>query len=225
MPTTFELFGAPLQVLENPVNAGPGGRLWEGAVRLARYVEELARARPGCLIGKHVLELGAGTGLCGIAAACLGARAVLTDKDLALENLRANVEANPAAFNVEVAELDWTRSAAAFARARPPFDLVLAADCVYHESLFAPLARTMRALSTPGKTEVLLAYHARDVDCGPFFELLAESFKWRAVAGAAGPSAGPGAGPAPRLAAEGEGEGEPAVSPDDVLVLSMTRVR
>jgi hypothetical protein len=88
---------------------GSGLTLWDGAPALAKALElaapDLSRAT--------VLEVGAGTGLVGIAAAALGARrVVLTDLPYALNNTREVVALNvggaiPAGTEVTVAELDW----------------------------------------------------------------------------------------------------------------------
>ena len=88
-------------------NALTGSWLWDSAVVLATH---LASADPSTLLGATVLELGAGTGLPGIAAvACFGAaRCVLTDVRPLLPGLRANAEANgltPA--QADVRELRW----------------------------------------------------------------------------------------------------------------------
>jgi len=76
-------------------------------VVLAKYLEKTFTHQ---LVGKTVLELGAGTGLVGIVASVLGSkRVVLTDLPYALTNTQANVEANRLALkgDVEVSSLDW----------------------------------------------------------------------------------------------------------------------
>ena len=57
-----------------------------------------------------MLELGAGTGLVGIATSALGAKQVyLTDLDYCTENIRENVKANEPVLKGEVTvqALDW----------------------------------------------------------------------------------------------------------------------
>ena len=51
--------------------------MWESAVALAHEIME----RPALIVGKSVLELGAGLGLCGVVAAQLGGKVVQTDHD------------------------------------------------------------------------------------------------------------------------------------------------
>jgi len=79
----------------------------------------LERLRPR---GARVLDVGTGTGILGIAAAKLGAAAVLaTDNDpLAVEQARANLGRNRVARRVTVQECDLVPKCA------PPFDLALA---------------------------------------------------------------------------------------------------
>ena len=43
-------------------------------------------------------------------------------------------------------------------------DLLLVVDCVYHPSLVSPLVDTMRYLTTPGKTTVVVAVELRAED-------------------------------------------------------------
>ena len=140
-----------------------GTELWPAARALVALLEE---RRPLLAAATQVLELGAGTGACGLAAAALGARRVLlTDKPLLLPVMRANVAAN--VFDgcvVECAELTW-RSAGDESRSpgdeseeqgsegtllqdRLPAgaDLVLASDClnpVYGLGHAAALAATI----------------------------------------------------------------------------------
>ena len=62
----------------------PGSKLgsttWEGALVLSAYLPLYLSNNYGHVPQPKVLELGAGTGLCGVAAALVGCDALLTDK-------------------------------------------------------------------------------------------------------------------------------------------------
>jgi predicted nicotinamide N-methyase len=108
---------------------GTGLVTWDGAVVLAKYLDK----HRDLVHDRSVLELGAGTGLSGIATAVLGAsRVLLTDLEYTVENLRRNIDLNAAVItaskqhedievyetngaaiasyssnNIDVAVLDW----------------------------------------------------------------------------------------------------------------------
>ena len=133
-----------------------GTELWPAARALVALLEE---QRSMLAAATQVLELGAGTGACGLAAAALGARRVLlTDKPVLLPVMRANVAANR--FDgclVECAELTWrcpgdeseehgTEGTDLPGRLPAGADLVLASDClnpVYGDGHADALAATI----------------------------------------------------------------------------------
>lgn len=118
--------------------------LWPAAIALAH---ELA-GRP--LRGVSVLELGAGIGLPGIVAATLGARVLQTDNNLAaLDVARANAERNRAGLEQRAA--DWTEW-----EETGRHDLIIGADILYAESLYADLRHIFATNLAPGG-RVLLA--------------------------------------------------------------------
>ena len=175
-----------------PHGGGGGGdltglRLWDAAPALISYLD---RHRARLLRGRHALELGAGTGAVGIAAAALGARSVLlTDSDReaslatasgwraesTLAHVRGSVQLNPpsVARRVAVAELDWGDEAH-IARVGRRFDLVVASDTLYYpRRTYERLARTFGALTSAGGT-ALLSYKVRHGHEPGFARLLVE---------------------------------------------------
>ncbi|KAG2442095.1 hypothetical protein HYH02_009584 [Chlamydomonas schloesseri] len=170
-----EVFGTVLRFVQDPSSEHLGTTVWDASVVLAKWFEknirkgDFARAK---VRGKRALELGAGMGLAGMAFAMVGANVVLTDTVDVLPLLRINYETNlsPAAVRlarghqhgtwadgagtVEVQELDWTKPEQV-APLHPPFDYVLAADCIYHEGLTEDFHRTVMQVTNEKSTVVV----------------------------------------------------------------------
>ncbi|RKO93484.1 putative methyltransferase-domain-containing protein [Blyttiomyces helicus] len=129
--------------------------VWDCSIVLAKFLEHqqlLSRPDSVAVRGRTVVELGAGRGIVGMAAARLGARATLTDVEDVCPMLRRVVEINGLGGGVAVGGdveavvgLDWTeREMVKRVRdERGPWDYVLAADVVWVESLIEPLVLTM----------------------------------------------------------------------------------
>jgi predicted nicotinamide N-methyase len=129
--------------------------LWTSALVLSEKI-----LRGDAMKGKHVLELGCGLGLAGIAAARAGADVTLADYDkdallFARWNALTNLDA-AAAARVRILPLDW----------REPhtgrYDLILGADIVYERRNFAPLTDFFSAALRPGGC-ILLAEPDRQI--------------------------------------------------------------
>eukprot|EP00611_Tribonema_gayanum_P028868 TRINITY_DN7559_c0_g1_i3.p1 TRINITY_DN7559_c0_g1~~TRINITY_DN7559_c0_g1_i3.p1 ORF type:complete len:195 (-),score=28.55 TRINITY_DN7559_c0_g1_i3:70-654(-) len=99
--------------------------------------------------GKRIIEVGAGCGLTSIYAALRGAKVVLTDMDT--EKCRDSIDAN---FDhrglpldtIQVEELVWGQTDVT--PLQPPFDIILAGDCLYQEACIEPLLQTMHSLAS-----------------------------------------------------------------------------
>ncbi|KAG1359143.1 hypothetical protein COCNU_08G005890 [Cocos nucifera] len=143
-----EILGRKLSIHERDDTNDPstgqaltGSWLWESALYLAKWMAGEGRAHLD-LAGKTVLELGAGTGLPGLAAAVLGAaRVVLTDVALLLPGLRANVEVNGLEGQVEVRELRWGQE-----EAGEEVDVVVMSDVFFDPEEMKGLGRTLRGV-------------------------------------------------------------------------------
>ena len=123
-----------------------GTEVWPAAMALIRFIEGDA-ALLATLSCSRVIELGSGTGACGLAAAALGARAVvLTDKPSLLHTMCSNVTANDLELTVSCMGLEWTEE---LPTTLPNGgEVVLMSDClnpVYGEKHAAGLASTLHA--------------------------------------------------------------------------------
>ncbi|CAM9926357.1 unnamed protein product, partial [Phaeothamnion confervicola] len=167
-------------------NLGTGATVWPAAVVLIKHLER--RFGAGGMAGLRGVDLGAGTGIVGLAAAGLGADVVLTDQEqlgpLMRENAAAAIAAaaaaaaataaeagtppspSPSEFmtaptlgSVAVASYDWGGDDAPL---RPlPLDFVLASDVILPQQYpIEPLATALDRLSGP-QTLGLVAYEHR----------------------------------------------------------------
>lgn len=113
---------------------------WAGGQALARYMLDNA-----CLLaGKHVLDLGSGSGLTAIAAMKVGAASVLaSDIDLmALAAIRLNAGLNGVAVTTTADDL--------LAKSPGAYDVVLVGDLFYERALADRVSRFIDAASTQG---------------------------------------------------------------------------
>lgn len=111
--------------------------LWHSAIALAEWVLE----HPAVHSGSHVLELGCGLGMSGIAAGKKGARVLQTDylpEALQMAELcwRLNLPNPP-----QTAILDWRNPEINFQA-----DVLLAADVIYEERNGPPLLQAIKQL-------------------------------------------------------------------------------
>jgi uncharacterized SAM-binding protein YcdF (DUF218 family) len=165
---------------------------WGGNTLMAEFVGVL-RAR-GALEGRTAISLGSGLGQVDLCLAACGASSLATDLPEVVPALRRTLAANgalldstPGTGSVRAAALDWTAPLPLEIVNAGPFDAILASDCVYWPSLFAPLVATLTALvalaSDPSTVDVYLALEVRPDSRKEnelaFFTLLdAAGFRW-----------------------------------------------
>lgn len=133
-----------------------GSTLWASSPALVKWLC-YANQLP-LILGRRILELGAGTGFVGLALCALGAGRVLcTDMPVQQQLLEANLAANPEhAGKVFWQPLVWgTLPQRAFSSCR--YDLIVACDVLYDEEQMEPLASTLAALMLECGADALLA--------------------------------------------------------------------
>ncbi|XP_060608784.2 protein N-lysine methyltransferase METTL21D [Anolis sagrei] len=164
---------------------GTGCVVWDAALVLARFLAKKSPAQASLdLRRKAALELGAGTGLVGLMAACLGANVTVTDLEEVQDLLKMNIENNQHLFtgSIQAKVLKWGEDVTDFL---PPPDYILMADCIYYEESLEPLLKTLKDLSGPD-TCILCCYEERTMGKNPevekrYFELLQKDFELEKV--------------------------------------------
>ena len=88
---------------------------------------------------QRILELGCGTGFCGLVAAKLGFQVTLTDVHTGVLGLLVN---SASRVNAKVERLDWEDQSAAMVET----DVVIGSDLVYDPRLVIPLVKVLRTI-------------------------------------------------------------------------------
>ena len=117
-----------------------------------------------------VLELGAGSGLLGIACAALGAsRVIMTDLPYAIPLMKDNIKRNSSLIRNEISckECDWFEPPQLGDLLDLPENIaketevvILVADCIWLAHLIPPLLRTLDKFAH-ARTKVIITYQQR----------------------------------------------------------------
>jgi len=141
-------------------------KLWEAAVALASVLHELPTGD-----GRRLLELGAGLGAPGLAAACNGYEVTISDyEDVILDFQRVSVAASGLTGKVRCAMLDWLDPPE-----MEPFDILAGAEILFREEFFRPLLDIFASCLKPGGV-IYLAHDARRQSLPKFLKLAGEQF-------------------------------------------------
>ena len=137
-----------------------GGTVWDSALVLLHFLAQ----RSELVAGREVLELGAGTGLVGLAAERLfkARKVLLTDLPGLCPLLQANLHLNSFSAG-EVRPLLWQEAHCSWLSEGHSFSKVLMSDVLYHEPQYAPLQNVLRVLARSYRgAEPLVVYWAQE---------------------------------------------------------------
>ncbi len=150
VPRTIESFIDP----DDPLRNFPlWSKIWEASLLLA---SKLAARQVGP--DEHLIELGAGLGVAGLAAAAFGHNITITEYDPhALAFLEANRMENQC-YTARIRRLDWQNP-----ELTERFDVILGSELIYKESDFMIMRTLFRKLLKSGG-EVLLAGEMRQTN-------------------------------------------------------------
>lgn len=135
-------------------------KLWESAIVLAQLL--VGQKYDG---NTRMLELGAGLGVPGLAAAAAGCSVTLSDyEELILDFERVNAAAS-GLDNVSFEMLDWLN---------PPemeqYDIIVGAEILFREEFFSPLLNIMRKALKP-EGVIYLAHDVKRKSLKPFLQM------------------------------------------------------
>jgi len=176
--SSIEIDEFTINVMENK-KYGHAGKVWEGGLLLSNFLtSQNARKR---LKNKVVLEIGSGTGLCGIVAALCGAKKVyLTDREEALHVIQMNFEANKQALincEIVVVPLNWN-NINDLANIKDKIDVILGSEIIYHGINYKNIINTIDYFSDKN-TDILMSYKHRTSSSCDFFNILDDNkIKW-----------------------------------------------
>ncbi len=146
-------------------------RLWEAALILADAMLGMPVAP-----NSRLLELGAGLGAPGLAAALAGYEVTLSDYEThILDFQRVSAAANKI-DNIEFRTIDWTKPPK-----MEPFDTIIGAEVLFKEGFFKPLLNIFLKYLKPDGT-IYLAHNRDRRSLAPFLEMASEHFRIGTIA-------------------------------------------
>ncbi len=132
-------------------------KLWEAAMILSYVLSSLPEPK-----GKRLLEIGAGLGAPGIAAAACGFDVTLSDYEDIIMDFQKVSAAASGLKGVDCVHLDWLDPPE-----MEPFDVLAAAEVLFREEFFDPLLDVFQKYLKPGGS-IFLAHDATR-KCLPLF--------------------------------------------------------
>ena len=140
-------------------------KLWEAAMILAYVMNSLPEPK-----GKTVLELGAGLGAPGLAAAAAGFDVTISDYEEIIMDFQRVSAAASGIHNVTFTHLDWLNPPEI-----APFDILAGAEILFREEFFQPLLNVFKKYLKPDGL-IYLAHDASRRSLPLFLELAQKDF-------------------------------------------------
>lgn len=140
-------------------------RLWDAAMVLAYILGSQKDTE-----GKHLLELGAGLGAPGLAAAAAGYTVTLSDYEDIIMDFQKVSAAASGLQGVKFVHLDWLET-----QTLEPFDVLAGAEILFRDEFFQPILNIFSTLLKPGGT-IFLAHDATRQSLPKFLKLADKDF-------------------------------------------------
>jgi predicted nicotinamide N-methyase len=165
---------------------GTHAMAWPAGLQLVKFM--LGIKEEECAQIQHVLELGSGLGVVGLALAAKSTicrRIVLTDCASAMPLLQYNVQQNrdliPSTMTVETRALNWqdTNIHDDSTTAKTKYDLIVGSDLLYNPTMIPALVFTLQKLVS-GRVWIAVRWRKPQLERG-FFEETSHFVEWNLV--------------------------------------------
>jgi tRNA G37 N-methylase Trm5 len=103
---------------------------------------------------------------------------IVTEQAAMMPLLEENIRRNGLGGRVHAGELDWTKPVS---EEYKQADIVIAADCIYLESMFEPLCKALQSIVTHKTSHCFICYKKRRKADRRFFHILSQSFSFDLV--------------------------------------------
>lgn len=165
--------GTILSIKQQNDSLNHGTTIWDSSIITAQYMQHLLRSSNDSLNDKKCIELGSGCGLLGLVMCYMGLQTTLTDLEYVVINiLRDNVKYNLRILNqqrkensclldAQVKVLDWTITQLQPPEFTPPYDYIVATDCIYSLDLIHHFVRCINELANE-KSIIFCGLERRD---------------------------------------------------------------
>lgn len=166
-------------VINQNLDYGFAGEVWDGALVLCYYMIKNKDLFEEKFKNKVILELGSGTGVCGITTSIFKpSKLFLTDIDSAIPLITKNVEVNKKNLTnpIEIVPIDWNIKES-YNNIKEEIDYIICSEIVFDQSLFEALLSTIKAFYIKGKTKIIFSYTYRKKEEKEFFSKLNHSLE------------------------------------------------
>lgn len=176
----IEIDNSSLKINQD-LSYGYAGEVWDAALVLTNFIINKDNKHTFYFQNKTILELGSGTGICGLTAAMKNPKRVfITDKEIGL--IRTNYEENksifPSSTEVEVIKLDWTQIED-YEKIQDNIDYIICSDIIWRPELFSSILNTIDHFTKIFETQIIFCYQYRKKSDLEFFnKLKEEKGKW-----------------------------------------------
>ncbi len=142
-------------------------KIWPTSILLSYYLRNL-----NISLDTHLLEIGAGIGICGLFAAKLGYKVTISDiNEDALLFARINILKNNLQDKAQIKKIDFTKD-----KKDENYKIIIGSETLYKEDTYRPLIKFFLNNLKPNQySEVILANHYK-IKAKKFFKLAQQEF-------------------------------------------------